>query len=688
MRLVIGYRYSRYIDLSDKVNTNAVLSPFDYTHIVLEGVAAHPEILANMSIGEGEWILKSNCGKPVAIDRDRVICGAEGFSHTRFGLAVKKSVGGYLVTSSRFSWSCEDVEYASIPGALIVACFDGKYSNIALASFNGLFYAEAVYRRKPVSASIGYRLATVTFDDGRSIIAAYPGRVIEVGLPVEAVALTPREEMLVFSKNSVIEVSHEETRPLVVVNSKPVFKGFFFTLPAFQISNTLYALDGGSLIKKLDIRGDATAWNMVVDDASTDLAVYNPSLKLDLVTRKEAEARCWATSEGVVCCRGSWCGIVEPGESVIEVEPLNELHGFAVKSDAYVKVHSDLGVHIVKETARVVDEKASLFRAKRYALTVEHLLGYTDIVFESPAKPVKVEVGRAIVETSSGIHECGGLAHGVIDVRVIEKPGRVKVLAGRADIEKTGKTGSVEVCLNSIESIPIVAVDPVANDSVKILDVKPETRYLPAPRVDVKLKHFEGYSEAEIAKDSDTEVVEAKLCCNNTCSDMPKRIENCRLPAFIVVRVRRNGFVYSYRFDVTIPSLLSDVVDAVKGSAAKIVRSSLGGFIASGVVPEQPAIPPIYDMQVYIAPRSITIEFMSRAVGRGAIVEPNGYIEGFILKHGKNSITASFSDRLYIVLQTNLKWVFSIEIKPEQLLLAGKAHADALAKALQKVLKT
>jgi hypothetical protein len=57
MRLVLGYRYKRYIDLSDKVNAGAVLSPFDYTHIVLEGVA-HPQILANMSIGEGEWVLQ------------------------------------------------------------------------------------------------------------------------------------------------------------------------------------------------------------------------------------------------------------------------------------------------------------------------------------------------------------------------------------------------------------------------------------------------------------------------------------------------------------------------------------------------------------------------------------------------------------------------------------------------------
>jgi len=686
MRLVLGYRYKRYIDLSDEVNASAVLSPFDYTHIVLEGVAAHPEILANMSIGEGEWILQRTCQNAVAVDKDKIICGAEaGFSHTKFGVAVKKSVGGYLVTSSRFSWSCESVAYASLPGALIVACFDGRYTNIALASFNGLFYAEAVYRRKPVSASIGYRLATVTFDDGRSIIVTYPNKIVEVGLPVEAVALTSREEMLVLSKNSIIEVSHEETRPLVVTSDKPIFRGFFYTLPAFQISNTLYALDGGSLVKRLDVRGDATAWNIVVDDASTDLAVYNPSLKLDLVVRKEPEARCWTTSEGVVCCRGSWCGIVEPGESIVEVEPLNELHGFAMKSDACIKVHSDLGTHVVKETARVVDEKASLLRARRYALTVEHLLGYTDIVFESPAKPVKVEVGRAIVETSSGIHECGGLAHGVIDVRVIEKPGRVKVLAGRADIEKTG---SVEICLNSIESIPIVAVDPVANDSVKILDVKPETRYLPAPRVDVKLKHFEGYSEAEIAKDSDTEVVEAKLCRNNTCSDLPKRIENCKLPAYIVVKVKKDGFIYSYRFNVSIPSLLSDIVEAVRGSVAKIVRSSLGGFIASGVVPEQPAIPPIYDVQVYIAPRSITIEFMSRTVGRGVIAEPSGYIEGFILKHGKNSITIPFTDKLFLVLQTNLKWVFSIELKPEQLFLAGKAHADALAEALEKVLRS
>jgi hypothetical protein len=684
MRLVIGYRYSRYIDLSDRVNTNAVLSPFDFAHIVLEDVVTHPEILANMSIGEGEWILEKPCEGAVAIGKDRVICNAVGFSHMRFGVAVKRSVGGYLVASSKFSWSCEDVEYASIPGAHIVACFDGRYTNIALASFNGLFYAEAVYRRRPISASIGYRLATVVFDNGRSIIVAYPDRVVEVGLPVEAIALTPREEMLVLSKNSIIEVSREETRPLVMLSSKPVFKGFFYALPAFQISNTVYALDGGSLVKRLDVKGDATAWNIVVDDASTELTVYNPSLRLDLVARKEPEARCWATPEGVVCCRGSWCGVVEPGESIIEAEPLNELHGFAIKSDVYAKVHSDLGAHIVKETARVVDENASLLRARQYALSVEHLLGYTDIILESPPKPVKVEISKAVIETSSALHECGGIAHGVIDVRVVEKHDRVKVLAGRADIERTG---SVEVCLNSIESIPIVAVDPVANDSLKLMDVKPEIHFISAPKADVKLRHFEGYSEAEIAKDSDAEVLEAKLCCNNICNDLPKRIENCRLPAYIVVKVKKSGFVYSYKFNVSIPSLVNDVVEAVKGSVAKIVRSSLGGFIASGVVPEQPAIPPIYDLQAYVAPRSVAIEFMSRAVGRGVIVEPSGYIEGFILKHGKNSITIPFTDRLFIVIQTNLKWVFNIELKPEQLLLAGKVHADALAKALEKVHK-
>jgi hypothetical protein len=355
------------------------------------------------------------------------------------------------------------------------------------------------------------------------------------------------------------------------------------------------------------------------------------------------------------------------------------------KSDAYIKVHSDLGTHVVKETARVVDEKASLLRAKRYALAVEHLLGYTDIVFESPAKPVKVEISKAVIETSSSLHECGGLAHGVIDVRVVEKPVRVKVLAGGAGVEKTG---SVEACLNSIESIPIVAVDPVANDSLKLMDVKPEIHFISAPKADVKLRHFEGYSEAEIVKDSDAEVLEAKLCCNNTCSDLPKRIEGCRLPAFIVLGLGEVALSIATALMLSIPSLLSDVVEAVKGSVAKIVRSSLGGFIASGVVPEQPAIPPIYDMQVYIAPRSITIEFMSRAVGRGVIAEPSGYIEGFILKHGKNSITAPFTDKLFLILQTNLKWVFSVEIKPEQLFLAGKAHADALAKALEKVLRS
>jgi len=459
--------------------------------------------------------------------------------------------------------------------------------------------------------------------------------------------------------------------------------GTGFALGA-TLSGALYALDGGSLVKKLDVRGDATVWSVVVDDALTDLAVYNSSLKLDLILRKEPEARCWATSEGVVCCRNSWCGVVEPGETVVEIEPLNELHGFAVKSDSYIKVHSDLGVQAVKGAVKVVDEKASLLRSKRYALSIEHLLGFTDIVLESPAKPVGVEISRAVINTSPGIHECGGFAHGEVEVKAVEKPSRVQLLIGSTVIEKAG---SVETCLSSTDSIPIVAVDPVANDSLKLLELRPETRYIPPPKVGIELKHFENYSEVEIVRDSDAEVVEAKLCCYNMCSDLAKQVEGCKLPAYVAVKVKRSGFIYSYRFDIAIPALVDEAADSVKGSKAKIIRISRGGFVASGVIPEQPAVPPIHDLHVCIAPRGITLEFMSRAIGRGVIVLPNGFVEGFILKHGKNSVELPFTDKLFIALQTNLRWVYGVELKPEQLLLAGKVHAELLAEALEKVLK-
>jgi hypothetical protein len=92
----------------------------------------------------------------------------------------------------------------------------------------------------------------------------------------------------------------------------------------------------------------------------------------------------------------------------------------------------------------------------------------------------------------------------------------------------------------------------------------------------------------------------------------PKTTEHGQpLPTYIGVRAKRNDFTYSYRFDVAIP-LVNEATDSVKGSKAKIVKVSRGGFIASGVLPEQLAIPPIHDIRVYIAPRSIALEFTSR----------------------------------------------------------------------------
>ena len=683
MRLVLSYKYSKYIDLNDKVNAIATLSMFDFVHIVLEGVVAHPEILANMSIGEGELVLQKPCENPVVIDKDNVVCNAEGFSHTEFGVALKKSVGGYTMSSRKFLWRCEDVKYLSVPGAFIAACFDGKYTNVVLTSYNGLFYEEAVYRRKPTNVSLGYKLATVTFNDGRSIIIAYPNRIIEVGMPTEAICLTPRDEFLVLSKNIIVEVGHEELRPLVLVNSKPIFKGFFYTLPVFQLGNALYVLDGGSLVKKIDVKGNATAWNIVVDDAFTDLFIYSPSLKLDLITRKELNTRCWATSEGVVCCRNSWCGLIENGETVIELEPLNEVHGFIVRSDSYVKVHSDLGKYTVNDVVKIVDEKASLLKPRSYVLSIEHLLGFTEAIFESSAKSIKVDVGEIVVYNSSGIHECGGFAYGIANVKVIEKPSRVIIKIGDSVVKDAG---IVEFCTNNTELIPVIALDTVTNDVLQLFETKPEVRYIPTPKIDVKLRHFEKYSEVEIVKDNDVEVVKAKLCCNDVCNDMPKRIENCELPAFIELKVKKKGFIYSYRFDIVIPDLLDKVLGTIKGFKTRVVRVGRGGFTAYGVIPKQPAIPPIQSMQVYIAPKNITLEFVSRSVGRGLIVLSNGFIEGFILREGMNLIEVPFSDKMYIVLQTNLKWIYSLEFKPGQLLLVAKIQAEAVAKILKKLL--
>jgi hypothetical protein len=684
MKVVLGYKYSKYIDLSNRINANAMLSPFDYMHIILDNLIAQPKILVNMNIGEGEWILQKPCEKPIVIAKDRVICDAEaGFSDIYFGVAVKKNIGGYLITSQKFSWSCNEAKYVSIPGAFTATCFNGKHANVVITSYNGLLYAESVYKRKPVSISIGYKAVSIIFDDGKSVIISYPNKIIELGMPIEVLCLTPREEALALSKNTIVEVSSEETRPLVVVNEKPIFKGFLYALPLFQLGSTLYVLDGGSLVKLLDVYGNVTAWNIIVNDTPMELAVYNPSLKLDMLIKKESNTKCWATSEGVVCCRGSWCGVVEPGETVIEIEPLNEVHGIAIKTYAYVKIHSDLGVQVVKEFAKIIDEKASLLRPRRYTLAIEHLLGFTDITLESFAKPVKVNIGKVVVHTSPTVHECGSLAFSEIEVKSIEKPSRVIVKIGNNEVRSTS---NIRLCLDVVRTIPIVAVDPIANDSLKLFEIKPEISHISTPKVFVKIKHFRNYSEVEIVKDNDVEVVESKLCCYNACSDVPKRIEYCKLPAYIELKAKKNGFIYSYRFDIIIPRLLNRVIASIANSKTKIVRINIGGFIINEVLPEQPAVPPISNITAYIYPRNIVMELTSKTIGRCLVILPSGYIKGFILKQGKNPIKIPFADKVYFIIQSNLKWVYVVELKLEQMILAAREHAKALLKVLEKLL--
>ncbi|MFN3268041.1 MAG: hypothetical protein ACK416_02150, partial [Zestosphaera sp.] len=322
MRVTIPYTVKDFIDLTELGGDKVVLSPYDLETLVVEGLWAQPKITLGSRLSYSDFAkIDEVCENPVYVSRDLVECSAvSGFSHLEHGVAIVRDVKNYRVITRDDVFVGEYLVSEVVPGALVVAIHDGSNTHVVLASYDDYLVYRNAYKKKPVKCSLGFRIATCVFSDGRSLVI-HGGKTYEVGFPAEAVASTPRGPLL-RSGEWLLYADEEDLRPLV--RSRASFAGFIYDLPAFRDVGKLRILDSGALVDYLDVVGNVTAWNLVVDDLGDYLRVIDLRCKEVLQAPKDLSVTCWATKDGVLCCRGLWCGLIDVGGTSIDIEPVFE----------------------------------------------------------------------------------------------------------------------------------------------------------------------------------------------------------------------------------------------------------------------------------------------------------------------------------------------------------------------------
>jgi len=676
MRLRIPYTLRTYAELP---GTRTLLSPYDLEALVVEGVAAQPRATI-LSVPADGWVVDAPCEGAVYVSRDSYACNAvAGLSSTEGGLALVKGVRGYRLVGKSFELTGEVTTYASVPGALAVALHDGGELHLAVATYGDVKLFEGVSRERPRSVHIGYRLVTVVLESGRSLVAL-EDRVHDVGYPAKAVALVGSTP-LVESAGWLVYADREDPRP--VVKSSATFAGFARGLPAFREGERLYVLDQGALVEYAEVFGSATAYGWVVDDLGTLLRALDPRGKEVLRVPKDPEVACWASQHGVLCCRGTWCGLVEPGESEVVLTPdFAEHHRLHVDSSTYVRLRYGDALVSCRESCTVEEPRASVLRPHTFVVEVQHLLDTIEVAVTSRPTPVRVEGLEAELLTSDGAHECGGL--GILRARVgsAAKPGRALVKVLGTPLEP-GK--AVEVCTSALPSgLEVVAEDPVAGDRLTLTTIAPRLVELPRPRVRLEVEHLEGSSRLRLEVEEGAELVEARLCCGRRCTELPEVVEGCRTPAVVYAKVRREGFIYSYAIPVHLPRL-SDCLEASFGSRA-VCRE--GGFVATYATPEPPGVPPLGGFRVRVLPDALELLFRARGIGRAVVVVPElSRARPLQLKPGRAAVRLPLATRYVVLAEASpgARWRYEVSLPLELLLREAAEHGELLRDALARV---
>lgn len=407
MKAVIPYTVKRFVDLTRLGGGRVVLSPYDLESLVVEGLRVQPRITLTSQAGSGGPAEAGDaCENPVYVSRDLVECSAvAGFSHLEHGVAVTRDAGSYRVVTRGEVFVGKTLVSEAKPGALIVAVHDGSDTHVVLASYDDYVVYRNAYEKEPVKCSLGFRIAACVFSDDRSLVI-HGGDAYELGFPVEAVASTPRGPLL-RSGEWLLYADEEDLRPLV--RSGGDFAGFIHELPAFREGSKLKILDSGALVDYVSVGGNVTAWNLVVDDLRDFLRVIDLRRKELLRVPKDLGVACWATKDGVLCCRGLWCGLIDVGETVVSIESsFKDFHKLKISANTLLNVRYGEEKINCFSSCEVSDEEASVLREHEFDLILEHLLSTTEVKVTSKPPQVRVLVESARLYVSEGTYVGGG----------------------------------------------------------------------------------------------------------------------------------------------------------------------------------------------------------------------------------------------------------------------------------------
>lgn len=678
MRIVIPYATRRFVDLTRLGGSRVVLSPYDLESLVIEGLKVQPRITLTSQVGFSESTeAEDMCEEPVYVSRDLIECSAiAGFSHLERGVAAVRDVRGYRVVTRDEVFVGKTLVSEAKPGALIVAVHDGSNTHVVLASYNDYVTCRNAYKKEPIKCSLGFKIATCVFSDGRSLVI-HGGKAYEVGFPVEAVASTPRGPLL-RSGEWLLYADEEDLRPLV--RSGADFTGFIHELPVFREGSKLKILDSGALVDYVSVEGNATAWNLVVDDLRGFLRVVDLRCKEVLRVPKDLGVACWATKDGVLCCRGLWCGLIDVGETAVSIESSFEnFHKLKIDASTLLNVRYEEKSIDCFSGCEVSDEKASALRKHEFDLILEHLLGTAEVKVASKPPQVRVLVESARLYLSEGTHVCGGPAYLEMKINELIKPERVKIYLSNVELESRGE---LNVCLSSYNpELNIRVLDPVASDEISLGPLNYEVVRVRRPEVLVEVQNSESLTKISITAGPGTEVVEKKICCSFECRELSDVVRDCCLPAWIEVRTKKNNFIFNHFFEVRhTPKILKCIQESFARKGELIICRE-GGFLTSYVSPDFPDVPPIHDVRIKILPRNTIILFKSRVVGRALIIG-DSEIKALQLKPKEASVSAPLSEEYLILVDAGKHWSYKIRLSIKEILEAAAQHANLLRETL------
>lgn len=679
MKVVIPYIVKHFVDMTELGGSKVVLSPYDLETLVVEGSVVQPKITITSQTSFSDFARVANtCENPVYVSKNLIECSAvTGFSHLEHGVAIVRDAKNYKVVTKDEVFLGGILASEVKPGAFIVAIHDGRNTHVILASHDDYVVYRNAYKKKPVRCSLGFKLATCVFSDERSLVI-HRGRAYEVGFPAEALASTSGGPLL-RSGEWLLYSDEENLKP--ILKSKASFAGFIYELPVFREGSKLKILDSGALVDYVDVAGNATAWDLVVDDLGEFLRVVDLKCKEVLRLPKDLGVACWATKDGVVCCRGLWCGLIDVGETVVDVEP--SFKGFhTLRIYANTLLHARYGEESVKcySGCEISDERASVLREHAFGVVLEHLLSTTEVKVVSKPAQARVLFESAKLYVSDGIHACGGKTYFEGRIREIVKPERTRVYLGSAELESGI---NLSMCLSSYNpELYLRVLDPITGDEILLNLLNYEVVRVSRPEVGVRIENSGSLTKISISVEPGTEVIEKKICCSLKCQELSDVVRDCRLPAWIEVRTRKNNFMFNHFFDVKPTPKILECLQKSFVRREELITCREGGFLTSYVSPDFPEIPPIYDLRIEILPRNAVILFKSRVLGRVLIVG-GSEVKVLQLKPGEMCLSTPFSENYLILVDAGKYWRYEIKLSTEEILKTAFRHANLINQLLR-----